>query len=50
MQLSDGEQDLDDEKNPLESWEDGAAFGVAVEKDPICKTPVEEWIKEGKIK
>ena len=34
------EQKLDD---PLESWEDGAAFGVASSKDPICKTPVEEW-------
>ena len=50
MQLSDAEQDLDVEKTPLESWEDGAAFGVAAEKDPICKTPVEEWIKEVKIK
>ena len=29
--------------DPLESWEDGAAFGVASNKDPICKTPVEEW-------
>ncbi len=33
MQLSDAEQDLDVEKTPLESWEDGAAFGVAAEKD-----------------
>ena len=48
--MSDAEQDLDVEKTPLESWEDGAAFGVAAEKDPICKTPVEEWIKEVKIK
>ena len=34
------------EENPLESWEDGSAFGVAEEKDPVCKTPVEEWIKK----
>ena len=45
MRLLDDEQELDVEKNPLETWEDGAAFGVAVDKDPICKTPVEEWIK-----
>ena len=36
-------------KNPLESWEDGAAFGVAQEKDPVCKVPVEEWIKKVEI-
>ena len=50
--MLDDEQDLEVEensseveKNALESWEDGAAFGVAVDKDPICKTPIEEWIK-----
>tara|TARA_B100000214_G_scaffold341810_1_gene289166 strand:+ start:191 stop:2221 length:2031 start_codon:yes stop_codon:yes gene_type:complete len=32
--------------DPLESWEDGAAFGVSVDKDPICKTPVEVWAEE----
>jgi len=54
--LLDDEQDLDVEKNSieveenaLESWEDGAAFGVAMDKDPICKIPVEEWIKGVKI-
>ena len=37
------------EENPLESWEDGSAFGVAQDKDPVCKTPVEEWIKNVEI-
>ena len=37
------------EENPLESWEDGSAFGVAKDKDPVCKTPVEEWIKNVEI-
>ncbi|MGB1801870.1 MAG: ATP-dependent protease LonB [Candidatus Thalassarchaeaceae archaeon] len=32
--------------DPLESWEDGAAFGVSADKDPICKTPVEVWAEE----
>ena len=32
--------------DPLESWEDGVAFGVAEDKDPICKTPVEHWVKD----
>ena len=30
--------------DPLDSWEDGAAFGVSEDKDPVCETPVEEWI------
>jgi len=29
----------------LESWEDGPAFGVSEDTDPICDTPVEEWIE-----
>ena len=29
--------------DPLESWEDGAAFGAAEDKDPICSIPVENW-------
>ena len=32
------------EEDALESWEDGPAFGVAEDKDPVCETPVEEWI------
>ena len=40
--MSDEEAPID----PLESWEDGAAFGVADDKDPVCKTPVEEWAEE----
>ena len=38
------------EESPLESWEDGSAFGVAEDKDPVCKEPVEEWIKKVEIK
>ena len=34
--MSDTELPVD----PLESWEDGAAFGVADDKDPICTQPV----------
>ena len=37
------------EESPLESWEDGSAFGVAEDKDPVCKEPVEEWIKKVEI-
>ena len=32
--------------DPLDSWEDGAAFGVSAEKDPVCKIPVEEWAEQ----
>jgi|TARA_B100001142_G_scaffold308825_1_gene340709 Lon-like ATP-dependent protease len=32
--------------DPLESWEDGAAFGVSADKDPVCKTSVEEWAEQ----
>ena len=32
------------EEDALESWEDGPAFGASEDKDPICETPVEEWI------
>ena len=28
----------------LDSWEEGPAFGIGEDKDPICETPVEEWI------
>ena len=33
-----------EEADALDSWEDGPAFGVSEDKDPICETPVEEWI------
>ncbi len=32
------------DQDALESWEDGPAFGVSQDKDPICETPVEECI------
>ena len=32
------------EEDALESWEDGPAFGVSEDKDPVCETSVEEWI------
>ncbi len=32
--------------DPLESWEDGAAFGVSANKDPVCKTSVEDWAEQ----
>jgi len=31
--------------DPLDSWEAGSAFGVSDDDDPICETPVEDWIK-----
>jgi len=34
----------DPEEDALESWEDGPAFGVSEDKDPICEAPVDEWI------
>jgi len=40
--MSDEESPVD----PLESWEDGAAFGVSADKDPVCKTSVEEWAEQ----
>ena len=33
------------EEDALESWEDGPAFGVSEDKDPVCEDPVEDWIK-----
>ena len=33
-------------KDPLEAWEDGSAFGGADDSDPVCETPVEDWIKD----
>ena len=34
------------QKDPLESWEDGSAFGVTDDSDPVCEIPVEDWIKD----
>tara|TARA_Y100000589_G_scaffold299244_1_gene308536 strand:+ start:14 stop:2068 length:2055 start_codon:yes stop_codon:yes gene_type:complete len=42
---SNSEGDLK-QKDPLESWEDGSAFGVSDDSDPVCETPVEDWIKD----
>ena len=36
-------------KNPLDSWSEGAAFGVSEDKDEICEIPVEEWIQDVKM-
>ncbi len=33
------------EKDPLDSWEEGSAFGVSDDSDPVCETPVDEWIE-----
>jgi Lon-like ATP-dependent protease len=33
------------EEDALESWEDGPAFGVSEDKDPVCGNSVEDWIK-----
>ena len=30
------------DKDPLDSWEEGSAFGVSDDSDPVCETPVEE--------
>ena len=30
--------------DPLEDWEEGSAFGVSEDKDPVCTAPVEEWV------
>ena len=35
--------------DPLDSWEDASAFGVSDDRDPICETPVEEWINDLEI-
>ena len=39
-------EDDSKQKDPLESWEDGSAFGVSDDSDPVCETPVEDWIKD----
>ena len=35
--------------DPLDSWADGVAFGVAEDQDSICSVPVESWIESIKI-
>jgi len=30
--------------DPLEDWEEGSAFGVSEDRDPVCTIPVEEWV------
>ena len=42
-------EDDSKQKEPLESWEDGSAFGVSDDNDPVCETPVEDWIKDLEI-
>ena len=38
------EQDSGEEsEDPIESWEEGSAFGVSDDSDPLCETPVEDW-------
>ncbi|MDP7387392.1 MAG: hypothetical protein QF746_00630, partial [Candidatus Thalassarchaeaceae archaeon] len=32
--------------DPLEDWEEGSAFGVSEDSDPVCTVPVEEWVLE----
>ena len=49
-----GEEAIDstaesDKDGHLDSWEEGPAFGVGEDKDPICEVPVEEWVLELKI-
>ena len=32
------------EDDHLETWDEGPAFGIGEDKDPVCEVPVEEWI------
>ena len=34
----------DESQDALADWEEGSAFGVSEDKDPLCTTPVEEWV------
>ena len=38
-----------DSEGHLDSWEEGPAFGVGEDKDPICDIPVEEWVSDLQI-
>ena len=42
-------EDDSKQKDPLESWEDGSAFGVSDDSDPVCEVPVEDWIEDLEI-
>ena len=50
-----GDEDQTDSANEsdadeyLDTWEEGPAFGVGEDKDPICETPVEAWVSDLKI-
>ena len=43
------ESQVENPVDPLDSWAEGAAFGVSEDKDEICDIPVEEWIKDIKM-
>lgn len=43
------ENKVDIPEDPLDSWSEGAAFGVSEDKDEICEIPVEEWIQDIKM-
>tara|TARA_B100001559_G_scaffold134425_1_gene113012 strand:+ start:1778 stop:3829 length:2052 start_codon:yes stop_codon:yes gene_type:complete len=43
------ENQVENPVDPLDSWSEGAAFGVSEDKDEICDIPVEEWIKDIKM-
>ena len=43
------ENEVDIPEDPLDSWSEGAAFGVSEDKDEICEIPVEEWIQDVKM-
>ncbi len=43
------ENEVDIPEDPLDSWSEGAAFGVSEDKDEICEIPVEEWIQDIKM-
>ena len=53
MSMGDEEQtDSDNESGVneyLDTWEEGPAFGVGEDKDPICEIPVDKWVSELKI-
>ena len=42
-------EELEPSDDPLDSWLDGAAFGVSADTDEICDIPVEEWIQDIKM-
>ena len=42
-------EELEPSDDPLDSWLDGAAFGVSADTDEICNIPVEEWIQDIKM-